>query len=72
MSLALWIMQAFPVEMASPMAAPVTMDLPFLLRLYVLNDVADLPDCTVSGRACTRNSSLVSPSLAHSMSMGWP
>ena len=73
MSSVLRMMHAGPQAIASPTAAPVAIALGALTasRQFFIA-VADRAPCTVSGRACTMKSLPLSPSFAHSMSMGQP
>ena len=66
------ITQAVPEAMLSPIATPLSRNGPVSVSRLTENRVRLFCECTVSGRACTRNSSPVRPSLAHSMSIARP
>ena len=69
-SSALWMICTGPSAIDWPMLSPVTSRSPFSWRWYVRSTLAARCDCTVSGRACTINSSSDNPSYAHSTSTG--
>ena len=70
MSAALRITHAVPCAMESPIAAPRASTVPCSSRWWRVNREPVFCDWTVSGRAWTINSSPVTPSRAHSMSIG--
>ena len=72
MSAAVRMTQAVPCAIESPMADPVASTGPCSSRWWMVKCGPVRRDWTVSGRAWTMKSSPVSPSRAHSMSMGRP
>ena len=61
-----------PLVMRCPTATPVTSTSPVPSSVKVVKLAARSRDRTVSGRACTMYISRVSPSTAHSISIGMP
>ncbi len=62
--------RAFPTAILSPMLFPAASTVPRSSRWNVSRRSPAFCDCTVSGRAWTTKSSPVSPSFAHSISIG--
>ena len=67
-----YIFCTFPCPILSPTAIPVNLTTAFseLSILYSTKSLSFFLECIVSGLACTINKSPVSPSTAHSVSIG--